>query len=106
MRNLIVKATAIAGAALLVTACGGGADATANNTAGNYADDTLMGNDIGTVDAVNGTGNLGVGTDMNMTGTTGTTDLNTSTTTTTNTTTTDTGTTGTTNTTGGNTTGM
>jgi hypothetical protein len=97
MRDLLSKVmtgSMIAGAALLVAACGGSEDATANN-AGNYAtDDALMGNDITTVDAMNGTDttNLGVDATVNTT----TTD------TTTNTTTTDTGTgnTGTGNTTG------
>lgn len=109
MRDLFKKAmtgSMIAGAALLVTACGGSEDATANNAAaGNYADETLMGNDLGTVDAVNGAGNLGV--DANVTGgtTTGTTDLNTTTTTTTTTNGTDAAT-NTTTTGTGNTTGM
>jgi hypothetical protein len=110
MRDLFKKVmtgSMIAGAALLVSACGGGEDAAANNTAGNYADEGLMGTDNTALDAMNGTGNLGAeaglnttgttGTDMNTTGTTGT-DMNT------------TGTTGTGNTTGttgtGNTTGM
>ena len=106
MRDLIKKATIVAGAALLVTACGGSETAETNNAAaGNFADDTLMANDMGTVDAVNGAGNLGT-TDMNMGGTTGTTgtDLNTSTTTTTTNTSLDAGTNASTGT--GNTTGM
>ena len=82
MRDLFKKVmtgSMIAGAALLVSACGGGEDAAANNTTGNFGDETLMGNDMGGVDAMNGTGNLGVDanasmgttTDMNATGTTG-----------------------------------
>ena len=98
MRDLLSKVmtgSMIAGAALLVAACGGSEDATANN-AGNYAtDDALMGNDITTVDALNGTdANLGV--DANVSTTTTTTDTNTTTT----------PDTGTTNTGTGNTTGM
>jgi hypothetical protein len=87
----------VAGAALLVTACGGGEDAGANNTANLTTDEALMGNDVTAVDAMNGTdANLGTA-DLNV----GTTDLNTTTTTTTNTTTGDTNTTtGTGNTTG------
>jgi hypothetical protein len=102
----------IAGAALLVTACGGGESADANNTAGaNITDESLMATDNTAIDALNGTGNIGAeagmnttgttGGDMNAMGTTGTTgtDMNTTG-----------GTTGTGNTTGttgtGNTTGM
>jgi hypothetical protein len=96
MRDLLSKVmtgSMVAGAALLVSACGGGEDAAANNMATNYVEDPLMGaNDVTPVDAMNGTdANLGVTTDVNAT-----------TTTTTNTTTTDT----TTNTGTGNTTGM
>jgi hypothetical protein len=110
MRDLFKKVmtgSMIAGAALLVSACGGGEDASANNTAaGNMMDEGLMGTDNTALDAMNGTGNLGAeagmnttgttGTDMNTTGTTGT-DMNTTGTTTTANTT---GTTGTGNTTG------
>ena len=89
MRDLFKKAmlgSMIAGAALLVSACGGGEDASANNMAGNVVDDGLMATDNSAVDAMNGSGNLGMeagmntsgsmGTDMNTTGTTGT-DMNT-----------------------------
>jgi hypothetical protein len=113
MRDLFKKAmtgSMIAGAALLVSACGGGEDASANNMAGNMVDDGLMATtDNSAVDAMNGSGNLGMDAGMNTTGTTGT-DMNT-----TGTTGTDMNTTGTTgtdmNTTGtgtgtGNTTGM
>ena len=98
MRDLLSKVmtgSMVAGAALLVAACGGGEDAAANNVATNYVEDPLMGaNDVTAVDAMNGTeANLGVSTDANAT---------TTTTTTTNATTTDT----TTNTGTGNTTGM
>ena len=99
MRDLLSKVmtgSMVAGAALLVAACGGGESTEANNTATNYTDDALMGNagDVTAVDALNTTdANLGVTTDVNAT-----------TTTTTNTTT-DTGT-GNTGTGTGNTTGM
>jgi hypothetical protein len=97
MRDLLSKVmtgSMVAGAALLVAACGGGEDAAANNVATNYVEDPLMGaNDVTPVDAMNGTdANLGVTTDANAM----------TTTTTTNTTTTDTAT----NTGTGNTTGM
>ena len=111
MRDLFKKAmlgSMIAGAALLVSACGGGEDASANNMAGNVVDDGLMATDNSAVDAMNGSGNLGMdagmnttgsmGTDMNTTGTTGT-DMNTTGTTGTDMNTTGTGT-GTGNTTG------
>jgi hypothetical protein len=69
----------IAGAALLVTACGGGSEA--NNTA---TDANAMGTDVfNTTDMNSGLGtdmNAGMGTDMNSTGgmnTTGGTDMNT-----------------------------
>ena len=69
MRDLLAKVmtgSMVAGAALLVAACGGGGDNTANNTANATADETLMGNDVTTVDATNaGTANLGAATDMN-----------------------------------------
>jgi hypothetical protein len=118
MRDLFKNAmtgTLVAGAALMVSACGGGESADANNTAGaNFADETLMATDNSALDAMNGTGNLGAEGGLNTTGTTGT-DMNSSGTTGTTGTTggnmTDTGTTGTGNTTGtgtgtGNTTGM
>ena len=89
MRDLLSKVmtgTMIAGAALLVTACGGSEDATVNNA--NY-EESLMGNDVTTTDALNGTdANLGV--DANVAVDTDTTNT---TTTTVNTTTTDTTTT-------------
>src|SRR4051794_30749398 len=91
MRDLLSKVmtgSMVAGAALLVAACGGGEDAAADNTATNYTDDALMGNtgDVPPVDALNGTdANLGATTDMNATGTTTTTTNSTTTDTTTNT---------------------
>ena len=106
MRDLLSKVmtgSMVAGAALLVAACGGGEDASANNTAMNYQDDALMANtgDVTAVDAMNAT------TDSNGLGTAA--DLN-ATTTTTNTTTTgnsaDMTGTGNTGTGTGNTTGM
>jgi hypothetical protein len=100
MRDLLSKVmtgSMVAGAALLVAACGGGEDAAVNNTGANFQDDTLMNTgDMSGVDALNTTT-----TDSNALGTAA--DLN-ATTTTTNTTTTDTTTTNTTA--GGNTTGM
>ena len=101
MRDLFKKVmtgSMVAGAALLVAACGGGEDAGANNAMNLATDEALMGNDVTAVDALNGTdANLGTA-DLNV-GTT--TDMNT--TTDLNTTTTDTNTTGTGT---GNTTGM
>ncbi len=101
MRDLLSKVmtgSMLAGAALLVAACGGGEDATANNTAVNFSDETLMNTgDVTGVDALNTTT-----TDSNALGTAA--DLNATTTTTTNTTTTDTTTNTATGT--GNTTGM
>ena len=87
MRDLFAKVmtgSMVAGAALLVAACGGNGDNTANNTANATADETLMGNDVTTVDATNGsTANLGAATDMNagaaMTTTTNTTETTTNT---------------------------
>jgi len=102
MRDLLSKVmtgSMVAGAALLVAACGGGEDATVNNTALNYTDDALMGgNDVGAVDALNTTT-----TDSNALGTAA--DLN-ATTTTTNTSTSTTDTTVNTSAGTGNTTGM
>jgi hypothetical protein len=76
MRDLlskVISGTMVAGAALLVTACGGGEDAAANNTANYATDEALMGNDVTAVDAMNGTdANLGMGVDANL----GATDLN------------------------------
>ena len=62
MRDLLSKVVAgsmIAGAALLVAACGSSGDATANNA--NYTtDEPLMTNDMTGADAMNGTAdNLG-----------------------------------------------
>jgi hypothetical protein len=73
----------IAGAALLVAACGGSEDAAVNNAEMNV-EDTLMTNDVTDIDAMNGTdANLGVDANVAVdTTTTNTTD----TTTTTNTT--------------------
>ncbi|HEY0113902.1 MAG TPA: hypothetical protein VGB59_12250 [Allosphingosinicella sp.] len=104
MRDLFKKVmtgSMVAGAALLVAACGGGESTEANNTANLTTDDALMGNDVTAVDAMNGTdANLGT-TDMNATTTTTTTNTTggTTDTTTTGNTTTDAGT-GTGNTTG------
>jgi hypothetical protein len=71
MRDLLSKVmtgSMVAGAALLVAACGGGGDTNTANTA-NYSDEALMGNDVTTVDAMNGTdANLGTGADMNAAG--------------------------------------
>jgi hypothetical protein len=69
----------IAGAALLVTACGGSEDATANNA--NMIEEPLMTNDTTDVDAMNGTdANLGaMDTNTTTTTTTNTTDTTTST---------------------------
>ena len=61
MRDIIIKASMIAGAALLVTACGG--ETATNNTSAN-----TMGGEYNTMDTM---GNVG---DMN---TMGTTDMNT-----------------------------
>ena len=71
MRDLLSKVmtgSMVAGAALLVAACGGGGETNTANTA-NYSDDALMGNDVTSVDAMNGTdANLGTGADMNAMG--------------------------------------
>jgi hypothetical protein len=71
MRDLLSKVmtgSMVAGAALLVAACGGGGDTNTANTA-NYSDEALMGNDVTSVDAMNGTdANLGTGADMNAMG--------------------------------------
>ena len=90
MRDLLSKimtGSMIAGAALLVTACGGAEDATANNAEMNI-EDPLM-NDVTETDVMNGTtDNLGA-MDTNATSTdtsTNTTTTTTDTTTTTNTT--------------------
>ena len=85
MRDLFAKVmtgSMVAGAALLVAACGGSGDNTANNTANVSEDTTLMGNDVTTVDATNaGTANLGAA-DMNAGAAMTTTTTNTTTTTT------------------------
>ena len=92
MRDLLSKlmtGSMIAGAALLVAACGGSEDATTNNA--NYVEDPLMANDGAVTDAdpMNGTtDNLGAAANTTETNTT------TTTTTTENTTTTDTATNG------------
>lgn len=88
MRDLLSKimtGSMIAGAALLVTACGGAEDATTNNAEMNV-EDPLM-NDITTSDAMNGTtdnlgvdANTGTDTSTNTTTTTTTTDTTTNTT--------------------------
>ena len=71
MRDLLSKVmtgSMVAGAALLVAACGGGEDATVNNTMNYTTDDALMTNDVTAVDAMNGTdANLGAGVDGNLT---------------------------------------
>ena len=72
MRDLLSKVmtgSMVAGAALLVAACGGGGETNTANTA-NYSDEALMGgNDVTSVDAMNGTdANLGTGADMNAMG--------------------------------------
>ena len=91
MRDLLSKlmtGSMIAGAALLVAACGGSEDATTNNA--NYVDETLMPNDsaVTDTDAMNGTtDNLGVAantTETNVTTTTTTSENTTSTDTATN----------------------
>ena len=104
MRDLfknVMTGSMVAGAALFVAACGGGEDASTNNTMNTAGDEAMMGtgNDVTAIDAAN------VSTDMNL-GTAADMNASTTTSTTTNTT----GTTGTGNTTGttgtGNTTGM
>jgi hypothetical protein len=91
MRDLISKVVAgsmIAGAALLVTACGSNEDATANNAALNV-EETMPTNDMTGVDAMNGTdANLGAMDSTANATTTDTTVNTTETTTTTNTATT------------------
>jgi hypothetical protein len=92
MRDLlskIVTGSMVAGAALLVVACGSNEDATANNAAMNVEDTMTTGNDMTNVDAMDGAGaNLGA-MDSTANGTTADTTANTTeTTTTTNTTTT------------------
>jgi hypothetical protein len=109
MRDLFKKVmtgSLVAGAALFVTACGGGESAAENNTAGNITDEGLMNTgDMTGVDAANAVdANLGI--DANMTGSTGTMGNTTSTDTTVNTTTTTTDVTTNTGTGTGNTTGM
>jgi hypothetical protein len=88
MRDLLSKlvtGSMIAGAALLVAACGGSEDATANNTY--TTEEPLMTNDVTAADAMTGTtDNLGV--DANATTDTTTTTNTTDTTTSTNSTTT------------------
>ncbi|MDT9599845.1 hypothetical protein [Sphingosinicella rhizophila] len=70
MRDLLSKvmtSSMVAGAALLVAACGGGEDATANNTS--YAtDDALMGdtNDVTAIDAGTTGADANLGLDANM----------------------------------------
>src|SRR3954469_4891507 len=87
MRDLLAKVmtgSMVAGAALLVAACGGKGGNTANNTANATTDEKLVNNDANTVDSANaGTANLGAATDMNagaaMTGNTTTTTTTTNT---------------------------
>ncbi|HEY0412200.1 MAG TPA: hypothetical protein VGD66_03555 [Allosphingosinicella sp.] len=85
MRDLFKKVmtgSMIAGAALFVSACGGGDDASTNNTSNFATDDALMGNDVTAVDATNGAdANLGTAMDANASTTTTTTGGNTTTTT-------------------------
>ena len=92
MRDLLSKVmtgSMVAGAALLVAACGGGEDAAVNNTAVNFQDDTLMNTgDVTGVDALNVTtdsNGLGTAADLNVSTTTNTTTTNTTVDTTTNT---------------------
>ena len=92
MRDLLSKVmtgSMVAGAALLVAACGGGEDAAVNNTAANFQDDTLMNTgDMTGVDALNATtdsNGLGTAADLNVSTTTNTTTTNTTVDTTTNT---------------------
>ncbi|HMJ94196.1 MAG TPA: hypothetical protein VK472_08865 [Allosphingosinicella sp.] len=85
MRDLLSKimtGSMIAGAALLVTACGGAEDATTNNAEMNI-EDPLM-NDVTSVDAMNGT-DANLGMDANAATTTDTTSTNTTSTDTTTT---------------------
>lgn len=87
MRDLLSKVltgSMIAGAALLVSACGGSEDATANNAEVNVEDTLMPANDITDVDALNTT-DANLGADANATDATTTTNT-TETTTTTNTT--------------------
>jgi hypothetical protein len=84
MRDLLSKVmtgSMVAGAALLVAACGGGEDAAVNNTGANFQDDTLMNTgDMSGVDALNTTTTdsnaLGTAADLNATVTTNTTTTN------------------------------
>jgi len=95
MRDLskLVTGSMIAGAALLVAACGSNEDASVNNTALNVEETMPVTNDMTGIDAMNGTdANLGAMDSTNTGTTTDTTVTNgadtTTTTTTTNTTTT------------------
>ena len=92
MRDLISKVVTgsmIAGAALLVVACGSNEDASVNNTALNI-EEPLPVNDMTNVDAMNNgaDANLGAAMDSTANGTTTDTTNTSETTTTTNTTTT------------------
>jgi hypothetical protein len=82
MRDLLSKlvtGSMIAGAALLVTACGGSESATDNNAAMNV-EEPMMTNDTTSVDAMNGTdANLGADANATTTTTTNTTDTTTTT---------------------------
>jgi len=84
MRDLFAKVmtgSMVAGAALLVAACGGSGDNTANNTANVSEDTTLMGNDVTTVDATNAVTTNGADANAGaaMTTTTNTTETTTNT---------------------------
>ena len=86
MRDLFKKVmtgSMVAGAALVVAACGGGDNAAENNMAGNITDEGLMNTgDMTGVDAANaGDANLGLDANLSggtdMLGNTGTTDTTT-----------------------------
>jgi hypothetical protein len=85
MRDLFAKVmtgSMVAGAALLVAACGGSGDNTANNTANATTDETLMGtNDVTAVDATNAVTTNGADANAGaaMTTTTNTTETTTNT---------------------------
>jgi hypothetical protein len=85
MRDLLSKVltgSMIAGAALLVSACGGSEDATANNAEVNVEDSLMPANDITDVDAMNATDATGVDANATANTTTNTTTTDTTTTTT------------------------
>ena len=66
MRALLSKVmtgSMVAGAALLVAACGGGSDEAANNAADMNLTEVDMGNDTTVIDATNGTDAMNMSTD-------------------------------------------